>query len=326
MTDTIPVIDIGDYLTGRPGALQATARQVHDALTTVGFFVLTGHDVPLPLIECTFAEARRFHAMPMPTKLALKLNEHTNGYMVMGRYAVRTSDLNNNDKGDLNEAFFVKRERPADDPLLLSGRRFVGPNLWPAEEELPGFRANVLEYVDTMDRFGRRFLPAIAVALDLPANWFEEAFEDSQFTVRLSHYPPVAAEPNQFGIAPHTDSNFMTFLAQTEVPGLQVRMPGGDWLDVPYIPGSFAVNSGDMLRRWSNARFKSTPHRALPPVGRERYAIPFFLGPRFDQRIECLPTCTGLGNPPRWEPITYAEWQEYWYDANYDPKLQRDGA
>ena len=326
MTYTIPVIDIGDYLTGRPGALQATARQVHDALTTVGFFVLTGHDVPLPLIECTFAEARRFHAMPMATKLALKLNEHTNGYMVMGRYAVRTSDLNNNDKGDLNEAFFVKRERPADDPLLASGRRFVGPNLWPAEEELPGFRANVLEYVDTMDRFARRFLPAIAVALDLPANWFEEAFEDSQFTVRLSHYPPVAAEPNQFGIAPHTDSNFMTFLAQTEVPGLQVRMPGGDWLDVPYIPGSFAVNSGDMLRRWSNACFKSTPHRALPPVGRERHAIPFFLGPRFDQRIECLPTCTGPGNPPRWEPITYAEWQEYWYDANYDPKLQRDGA
>ncbi len=326
MTDTIPVIDIGDYLTGRLGALQATARQVHDALTTVGFFVLTGHDVPLPLIERTFAEARRFHAMPMATKLALKLNEHNNGYMVMGRYAVRTSEINNNDKGDLNEAFFVKRERPANDPLLLSGRRFVGPNLWPDETHLPDFRAHVLEYVDTIDRFARRFLPAVAVALDLPSNWFDAAFEDSQFSFRLSHYPPVAAEPNQFGIAPHSDSNFMTFLAQTGVPGLQVRMPSGDWLDVPYIPGSFAVNSGDMLRRWSNARFKSTPHRALPPVGRDRYAIPFFLGPRFDQRIECMPTCTGSGDPPRWEPITYAEWQEYWYDANYDPKIQRDVA
>jgi isopenicillin N synthase-like dioxygenase len=326
MTDMIPVIDVGDYLTGRPGALQATARQVHDALTTTGFFVLTGHDVPPSLIERTFDEARRFHAMPMAMKVALKLNEHNNGYMMMGRYAVRTSDLNNNDKGDLNEAFFIKRERPADDPLLLSGRRFVGPNLWPAEAELPGFRANVLEYVDTMDRLARRFLPVVAVALDLAPEWFDAAFEDSQFSFRLSHYPPVAAEPNQFGIAPHSDSNFMTFLAQTAVPGLQVRMPSGAWLDVPYIPGSFAVNSGDTLHRWSNARFKSTPHRALPPVRRERYAIPFFLGPRFDQRIECLPTCVGPGNPPRWEPITYAEWLEYWYDANYDPKLQRDVA
>src|SRR3954463_7060936 len=130
MSEAIPIIDIADFLAGQPGALEDVGRQVHDALTSVGFFVLTGYDLPFSLIERSFAEARRFHAMPMEKKLALKLNEHNNGYMVMGRYAVRTSDLNNNDKGDLNEAFFVKRERPANDPLLLSGRRFVGPNLW----------------------------------------------------------------------------------------------------------------------------------------------------------------------------------------------------
>src|SRR5437660_8597712 len=200
------------------------------------------------------------------------------------------------------------------------------PTRWPAEEDLPRFRANVLDYVAVMDDFARRFLPVVAVALDLPPDWFDAAFADSQFTFRLSHYPPVEPEANQFGIAPHTDSNFMTFLAQTEVPGLQVRMPSGNWLGVPYVPGSFAVNSGDMVRRWTNGRFLSTPHRALPPVGCDRYAIPFFLGPRSDHVIECLPSCTSPGNPPRWEPITYADWQAYWYDANYDPKLQRDVA
>src|SRR3954465_5336197 len=279
MREAIPIIDVADFLAGRPGALEDVGRQVHDALTTVGFFVLTGHDVPLPLIERTFAEARRFHQLPMEKKLALKLNEHINGYMVMGRYAVRTPRINNNDKGDPNEAFFLKRERPPDDPLLLSGRRFVGPNEWPNEADLPGFRAHVLDYTATMDRFTRRFLPAVAVALDFAPDWFDQAFTDSQFTFRLSHYPPVKADANQFGIAPHTDSNFMTFLAQTDVPGLQVRMPSGDWLDVPYNPGSFAVNSGDMMHRWTNGRFKSTPHRAVPPVGRPRYPIPFFLGP-----------------------------------------------
>ncbi len=331
MSESIPIIDVGDFLAGRSGALMAAARRVHDALTTTGFFVLTGHDVPRPLIERTFAEAQRFHQLPLDKKLALKLNEHINGYMVMGRYAVRTSDINNNDKGDLNEAFFIKRERLPDDPMLLSGRRFVGANLWPAESDLPGFRANLLDYVTVMDDFARRFLPVVATALDLSPDWFDEAFTDSQFTFRLSHYPPVEAEANQFGIAPHTDSNFMTFLAQTEVPGLQVRMPpngpnGGNWLDVPYVPGSFAVNSGDMVHRWTNGRFLSTPHRAVPPTGRDRYAIPFFLGPRFDQLIECLPSCTGPDNPPRWAPITYADWQAYWYDANYDPKLQQDVA
>ncbi len=92
----------------------------------------------------------------------------------------------------------------------------------------------------------------------------------------------------------------MTFLAQSEVPGLQVRMPDGRWVDVPYVPGSFAVNSGDMMQRWTNHRFKSTPHRALPPVARPRYAIPYFMGPHLDTEIACLSTCQGPGNPPRY--------------------------
>ena len=163
--------------------------------------------------------------------------------------------------------------------MRLSGRRFVSPNIWPDEADLPDFRTNVLAYAYAMDDFVRRFLPAVAVALDLAPDWFNSAFKDSQFTLRLSHYPPIAAEPNQFGIAPHTDSNFMTFLAQTDVPGLEVRSLSGEWRQVPYLPGSFAVNSGDMMVRWTNGRFKSTPHRALPPVGRDRYAIPFFFRP-----------------------------------------------
>ena len=326
MAQSIPIIDVADMLSGVPGALGETARKLHDALTQVGFFVITGHDVPRHLIDRTFAEAERFHAQPMPWKLALKMNEHNNGYMAMGRYAVWTSDVNQNDKPDLNEAFFLKRERGPNDPLRLSGRRFVGPNVWPSEDDLPGFRANVLEYITTMDAFARRFLPVVATALDLPPTYFDDAFTDSHFSFRLSHYPPVQAADNQFGIAPHTDANFMTFLAQSNVPGLQVRMPTGDWLDVPYVPGSFAVNAGDMMKRWTNGRFLSTPHRALPPVAAHRYAIPFFLGPRFDQVIACLPTCAGPDNPPRWPPITYAEWLAYWYDANYDPKRQQDVA
>ena len=163
-----------------------------------------------------------------------------------------------------------------------------------------------------------------AIALGLAPDAFDRPFAESQFSFRLSHYPPVKAEVNQFGIAPHTDANFLTFLAQTEIPGLQVRLPSGEWDDVPFVPGSFAVNSGDMLHRWSNGRVKSTPHRALPPVGRHRYAIPFFLGPHIDTVIECLPTCQGPGDPPRFPPITYEAYLPWWYDANYNAAVQAD--
>jgi isopenicillin N synthase-like dioxygenase len=86
------------------------------------------------------------------------------------------------------------------------------------------------------------------------------------------------------------------------------------------------VNSGDMMLRWTNHRFRSTPHRALPPVGRPRYAIPYFLGPHLDTEIACLPSCQGPGNPPRYPPITYADYLDWWYDANYNAARQRDVA
>ena len=319
---TIPVIDFGPCFAGVSGARDAVAAELRDTLETVGFFVMVNHGVPPALIERTFAEARRFHDQPMDRKLALRMNEHNNGYMTMGRYAVWTSDVNANDQPDLNEAFFTRRERAADDPLLNSGRRFVGPNQWPGD--LPGFRENVLAYTDAMDALSARVLPVVATALDLPATAFDAAFAESQFTFRLTHYPPVVAAPNQFGIAPHTDANFLTFLAQSDVPGLQVRMPSGDWLDVPYVPGSYAVNTGDTMVRWTNGRFKSTPHRALPPVGQHRYAIPFFLGPHFDTVIDCLPTCQGPDNPPRFPPMTYGAYLTWWYDANYNAAVQRE--
>ena len=321
---TIPVIDFGPCFAGAPGALEATAAKLRDTLETIGFFVMVNHGVPSSLIAETFGEARRFHDQPMEWKLAHRMNDHNNGYMTLGRYAVWTSDVNQNDKPDLNEAFFCRRELSDDHPLRQSGRRFVGPNLWP--DGLPGFRERVLAYTDVMDALSARVLRVCAVALCLSPDVFDAAFAESQFTFRLTHYPPVQAEPNQFGIAPHTDANFLTFLAQSDVPGLQVRMPDGSWIDVPYIAGSYAVNTGDMMVRWTNGRFKSTPHRALPPVGRDRYAIPFFLGPHVDTVIECLPTCQGPENPAQFPPIAYGDYLTWWYDNNYYAPAQRDAA
>src|SRR5439155_23619155 len=153
----IPVLDLGPYLAARPGAEAGAAPEFGRALTDVCFVVVVNHGISQTLIDDTFAQARRFHAQPMDAKLALRMNEHNNGYMMLGRYAVWTSDVNANDKPDLNEAFFVKRERGPDDPLVRAKRRFAGPNQWP--QNLPGFRESVLAYTDTVDALGRKLLP-----------------------------------------------------------------------------------------------------------------------------------------------------------------------
>ena len=319
---SIPVIDLAGYLSGCPGALEETALEIRLALEKVGFFVIVNHEVPAELIEATFEQARRFHAQSLDWKMALRMNEHSNGYMAMNRYVIRTSEVNENDKYDLNEAFFVRRERSLDHPGVAAGRRFSGLNIWPAN--FPGFRDATLTYFDALDELTSRLLRAVAMSLSLAPDYFDRAFIDNQSVFRMSHYPPVTAAKNQYGIAPHTDANFMTFVAQTPVAGLEVQMPNGKWLPVPYIANSFAVNSGDMLYRWSNGRFKSTAHRVVPPEGVDRYAIPFFLGPHLDAVIECLPTCADQGRPARFEPITYEKYLNWWYDSNYDARDQAD--
>ena len=309
----IPLIDLS---LGRQEVADALAA----TLEHVGFFIVVNHGVPQDLIRRVFDEAERFHAQPPAAKHAVLMNEHNNGYMAMARYNVRTSRVSEAALPDMNESFFMKRERGPDDPL--SGRRFAGPNRWPAN--LPGFRETLLEYSDAVDRLAVGILPALSLSLGLPENWFAPFFTRSQFSFRLSHYPPAAREPGRYGIAPHTDVNFLTFLAQSGVPGLQIRREGGEWEDVPFVADSFVVNAGDMLHRWTNGRYKSTPHRALPPLGRHRYAIPYFLGPNLDAEIRCVPTCTGPGDPPRWPPVVYEDHLAWWYDANYNAADQRD--
>jgi isopenicillin N synthase-like dioxygenase len=321
--DTVATIDLAPLADASDAGRREVADALRSALERVGFFILVNHGVNRALIQRTFGEAERFHDQSMEAKHAVLMNEHNNGYMAMNRYNVRTSRVSEAAKPDRNEAFFIKRERSPDDPMALAGRRFAGPNEWP--ENLPGFRENLLEYTEAVDTMARGLMPSLAMSLDLPADTFDAAFAESQFSFRLSHYPPVTEqEAGQYGIAPHTDANFMTFLAQSEMPGLQIRVGEENWLDIPYVPDSFVVNSGDMLHRWTNGHYKSTPHRALPPIGGARYAIPYFFGPHLDTVIECLKTCQGPDNPPQFPPITYSDYIVWWYDANYNTKDQQD--
>jgi isopenicillin N synthase-like dioxygenase len=322
--DEIAVIDLAPLANGSMRGKQQVGDALRETLERVGFFIVINHGVPYVLIEQTFAEAKRFHAQSQTDKHAVLMNAHNNGFMAAGRYNVSTSRVSEaSAKPDLNEAFFIKRERRPDDPLVLAERRFAGPNEWPSK--LPGFRQKVLQYTDCVDALARRLLPPLALSLDLAANTFDAAFAESQFSFRLSHYPAVRErEADQYGIAPHTDANFLTFLAHSEVPGLQIRTSADHWLDVPYIPGSFVVNSGDMLHRWTNARYQSTPHRALAPIEQDRYAIPYFFGPHLDTVIECLPSCQSIDDPAKFAPITYADYVAWWYDANYNTDVQQD--
>lgn len=131
-TENFPVIDLGEYLRGSPGALDNVAGQLRDALENIGFFIVVNHGVSAGLVDGIVEQARRFHALPLAEKLKLETRRGTGsgftGYLPSGEYVIKTSELNANDKPDLNAAFFMDRERSPDDPQVLAGKLFRAPN------------------------------------------------------------------------------------------------------------------------------------------------------------------------------------------------------
>ena len=325
-TGRIPLLDIGAYLADAPDALDVAAAELRFALENVGFYYLVGHGVPQELIGRIFAETQRFHALPLDAKMRLRLNRSNNGYMPLRGHAQRHTSLNKTPpRPNENESFFAKRERDPNDPDVVAGRDLRDPNQWP--DDLPGFKETVLEYQDAMRRLAHRLLPVYARALDLPADYFAPSFHHGgEITVRMIHYPPATAEQiadEVFGTAAHTDRNLFTILAQGDTPGLQIMLPCGTWIPAPLLPGGFVVNSGDTLRRWSNDRFLSTPHRVLNVSGRDRYSVPFFVSPEYDTVIECLPSCRGSENPAKYEAVTMEAFTIEFLNRNYANRNQQ---
>ena len=313
----IPVIDFGPYFAGEPGALDVLAQHLRHACEDIGFFYAANHGVPQRIIDEGFAASRHFHALPLAEKLAIQLNENNIGYMPMNASVQAASTVHKATKPNQNESFFISHDRAADHPDVVAGTPLRGQNQWP--ETLPAIRPAMTAYFEALRSMCARMMPGFAVALDLAPDHFAPFFANEEhINLRFLHYPPQAdTSENTFGAAPHTDNSFMTALARTDVPGLAVRLPSGEWFAPPVIPGTFLSNLGNMMRRWSNDRFLSTPHGVINESGTDRYSIAFFHSPNPASTIECLPTCVSADNPARYSPAVYGELVQEFYRKNY---------
>lgn len=305
-----PILDVGPWLAGEPDALEPLAAQVREALTNSGFMMWVNHGLDWNVIERGFEGARQFHELPLEEKMKIRVNEHQSGYVPMnftfneGHAVDGTGGL----KRDASENLTYWQERAPDDPKVLSGERFRALNRWPDEALAPGFRTSQIAYHEMMSDLGFRMLPVYARALGMPADFFDDKFRDPTLVVRMVRYPAMGElRDDQFGASSHTDAGFITMLPQAREPGLQIKTPAGEWIDQPVVNRGVVVNSGNMLRRWSNDRFLATPHRVTTAVERDRYSLAYFFNPDLDDVIEPVESCCGAGDPARYEPIRYGD-------------------
>ena len=309
---TIPVVDLRE---------KNAPREIHKACRETGFFYVANHGVAQDLIDGQFEYARRLFALPLEEKMSVHMRNSasTAGYEPIGGQILDSQDAAA-DKAppDLKESFYVAMELPDDHPWAQKRIRSFGHNQWP--QGLPGFRAQTLAYQAAVRALGDRVLALIALSLDLPADFFAPFYDMPGTTLRMLRYPlqPKAALVNQLGAGAHTDWGGVTLLAQDALGGLEVRNADDEWIRATPIPGTFVVNLGDLMQRWTNDLYRSNMHRVKNNSGsRERYSIAFFYSPRPDSRIACMLTCTSADNPAKYKPCTAAEHKDEMFRRSY---------
>lgn len=314
---TIPLIDLQNNLDASSTTAKRSASELYAALSSIGFAYIAGHNVSAQSRAAAFAASKDFHESPLKMKQSLAINEFHRGYMGMATSTLVTSSIAKVTKPNMSESLMMMHTLPEDDPALLAKEPLQGPNQWP--EWLPGFKPAMQQYEREVDVLARYIVRLISISLGMGPDALDHYFERPTTFLRALHYPPQPPqETDAVGSAPHTDYGIITLLAQDNSGGLQVRPRCGDWIEAPPIENTYVLNVGDMLSRWTNERFVSTPHRVVNRSGSDRYSLPYFLDPSMDALIECLPTCIDVAHPPKHEPVLYGDYLMHRLNKNYN--------
>lgn len=323
----ISAVDLGAFFAASEQEQAHIAADVDEICQHTGFLIVKNHGIPQEVIDTAWSSVRAFFELPLEQKLAVKSPDPgcPRGYFPMASEALAKS-LGNETPPDIKESFGIgalsapNREVPADKLEF-----HYGQNLWP--ENPPGLRDALTRYVIEAQALGDRVLQLFAAALSLPQNYFAESHTDAMLALRCLSYPAADAAPlaNQKGAGEHADYGSITILkSDPSVPGLEVRLPSGEWISAPLVPDGFIVNIGDMMARWTNDRWVSTLHRVISPGQTgggqsRRQSMAFFYNGAFDANISCIPTCLAAGASPRYDNVEAGEYLQQRFSAALEP-------
>ena len=322
-TTTVPIIDIAPFLAGDEDGKRHVAQTVGEACREIGFFAVSGHGVPMETIEDLRNAAHTFFELPEDEKLRCvhPVKDTPRGLRVfagesLGRTVVADATP------DLKEFYHFGKETWPDEPYYTSpeGQQYFIPNIWP--DHPAALKSTALAYYREMEILDLKLMRIAALALDLPETFFDDKIDRHVSAMRLNYYPLLETPPppGHIRAGEHTDYGMLTILMGEDEPGgLQVRTRKGEWIDVETRPEFFVVNIGDLLMRWTNDTWLSNMHRVVnPPAGsqptRGRLSIGFFQQPNYDAVIECIETCAGPDNPPRYPPVVSGAYRDLKYE------------
>jgi isopenicillin N synthase-like dioxygenase len=292
----VPELNLRQYTDGTPDARQAFSRALMMGLQDYGFVVLSGHDIPVSLLDAAYTQAEALFARPREWKMG-----HAGG--MRGYTPFGTEHAKNTSVADLKEFWQVGPDvrPPGEDGAVFPD------NIWP--DDTPGFNAVYRDLFARLATTGRKVLEALTPELDLPRWWFADKVDQGPSLLRILHYPPIPPDADSRAVrsAAHEDINFLTLMPAAKGAGLELLDRDGKWLPIIADPETLIVDSGDMLARLTNDVIPATTHRVVNPTGPNvsRYSMPFFFHPNNSMPLACLPSCVGKGK--RYPDITAGE-------------------
>lgn len=295
MTVEIPIVDIGPLIDGTDP--EAVAEGLRRASHEVGFIYISGHGLDVSRLDEVRDTALSFFRAGAEDKAGVTINEHHRGWLAPGQSRMETDD-----KPDLKESFVWGSEGsggPDSHPLQ-------GPNRWP--EDVPELAESAQWFSSSADAVARVVLRGFAIGLGLEADHFVATSDDPLSRASFAYYPPQADDSadDEFGVAPHTDFGVLTILRQDEVGGLEVQTADGEWIAAPPVPDTLVVNVGDLLDRWTNGYYRSTPHRVINSSGQERLSLVYAFDPNAETMIDA--TTVLPQQQPAFPPITAGDY------------------
>ena len=288
--------------------------QIRDTCENTGFMIIRNHGLSEVLVENCWKDSVAFFDSPLENRLAARAEvpAHPYCYHPMEAEALAQS-LDEDTPPDLKETFNIgpiESQRPSSDESMSAAvKSFVdAQTIWPAKPET--FKASLESYYHELRILADHVMSLFALSLYLPEDYFSKSFDNPMSAMRVINYPELTRPPleGQWRAGAHTDYGTLTLLLQqNDRSGLQV-FSRGEWHDVPAIPGTFVVNIGDLMSRWTNNRWVSTLHRVATPdmnsgQASRRQSVVFFHTPNWDSEIRCIPTCLNEGDEPLYVPV-----------------------
>ncbi len=300
----IPLVDLSKFTEGTAEQRTEFVAELGKAFHEIGFVGVINHGISKQLIDDFYASSRAFFALPEAVKRQYEVPglAGQRGYTSFGKEHAKQSKV-----ADLKEFFQIGQEAGGEE---VPSDHYP-PNVEVAEQ--PEFLKLGKELYRNFEKSGGQLLKAISIHLGLGENYFNPHIHLGNSILRAIFYPPITQEPaSAIRAEQHEDINLITLLVGASAGGLQVLTMDNEWLEVVPEQDEIVINVGDMLQRLTNNYLKSTTHRVVNPPREEwhnpRLSIPFFLHPRSDMDLTCLPSCVTAERPLAYEPITAGEY------------------